>query len=207
MVFISERERERERERESERKRGRNTLRPIGRAPEQLRWWDRSDLRRRASDEGPATSDDGGRRATTTGERGTTTRRGAAEVTERAAPASSGGATVGLVCSGFRVSFLLCILFLFCSVFGFFFFFDKCLCIAVLGNGVWFVFALYRVDCLDLCQRRDRGLISDLLCYFFIFLFFGWESMGFATSVLCWAFRVCRGQKWSCNFIRLHPVY
>ena len=30
--------RERERERESERKRGRNTLRPIGRAPKQLRW-------------------------------------------------------------------------------------------------------------------------------------------------------------------------
>ena len=60
-------------------------------------------------------SDDGERRATTT-------RRGAAEVTERAAPASSGGATVGLVCYGFGVSFLLCILFLFCSVFGFFFF-------------------------------------------------------------------------------------
>ena len=38
-------------------------------------------------------------------------------------PMSSGGATVGLVCSGFGVSFLLCILFLFCSVFGFFFFF------------------------------------------------------------------------------------
>ena len=40
---------------------------------------------------------------------------------------------------------LLCIWFLFCSVFGFFFFFDKHLCIAVLGNGVWFAFALYRV--------------------------------------------------------------
>ena len=83
------------------------------------------------------TSDDGGRRATTTGERGTTTRRGAVEVTERAAPASSGGATVGLVCSG-------CLGFLFCSVFCFsfalylvsFFFSDKRLCIAVLGNGV-----------------------------------------------------------------------
>ena len=31
---------------------------------------------------------------------------------------------------------------------------------------------MYRVDCLDLCQRRDRGLIFDLLCYFFI-LFLG----------------------------------
>ena len=31
---------------------------------------------------------------------------------------------------------------------------------------------MYRVNCLDLCQRRDRGLIFDLLCYFFI-LFLG----------------------------------
>ena len=32
---------------------------------------------------------------------------------------------------------------------------------------------MYRVDYLDLCQRHDRGLISDLLCYFFIFFFLG----------------------------------
>ena len=32
---------------------------------------------------------------------------------------------------------------------------------------------MYRVDCLDLCQRRDRGLIFDLLCYLFIYLFLG----------------------------------
>ena len=31
---------------------------------------------------------------------------------------------------------------------------------------------MYRVDYLDLCQRRDRGLISDLLCYFFFYYFF-----------------------------------
>ena len=42
-----------------------------------------------------------------------TTRRGAVEVTEQVAPVSSGGAIVGLVCSGFGVSFLLCIWFLF----------------------------------------------------------------------------------------------
>ena len=190
MVFISvcvcvrERERERERVREKKGEKYLDANWPSTGTTEMVRpfWF--------------ATT--GKRRATMAGERGTTTRRGAAEVTEWAAPASSGGATVGLVCSG-------CLGFLFCSVFcfsfalylvSFFFFSDKRLCIAVLGNRVWFVFALYRVDCLDLCQRRDRGLISDLLCYFF---FFGWESMGFATSVLCWAFRVCHGQwAWFC---------
>ena len=79
----------------------------------------------------------GERRAATRGERATTTRRGR-RATERAAPASDMtvspwvwfalGLGFGLLCIGF-----------------FFFFFNKHLCIAVLGNGVWFAFALYRL--------------------------------------------------------------
>ena len=57
--------------------------------------------------------------------------------TERAAPTSD--VTVSLwvwLALGLGFGFL-CI--------GFFFFFDKQVCIAVLGNGVWFAFALYRL--------------------------------------------------------------
>ena len=45
--------------------------------------------------------------------------------------------TVGLVCSGSGVWFAL--------YWFFFVFFDKQICIAVLGYGVWFAFALYRL--------------------------------------------------------------
>ena len=59
---------------------------------------------------------------------GRATRRGR-RVTERA-----NRLTVCLVCSRSRVWF---------SLYWFFFFFYKQICIAVLGNGVWFAFALY----------------------------------------------------------------
>ena len=70
----------------------------------------------------------GKRRAMTRGGRATTTRRGR-QATEQAAPASD-------VTVSPWVWFALCL---------FFFFFDKQICIAVLGNGVWFAFALYRL--------------------------------------------------------------
>ena len=44
--------------------------------------------------------------------------------------------TVGLVCSGSGVWF---------SLYWVFLFLDKQICIAVLGNGVWVAFALYRL--------------------------------------------------------------
>ena len=76
----------------------------------------------------------GKRRAMTRGGRATTTRRGR-QATEQAAPASD-------VTVSPWVWFALGLGFGFLCI-GFFFFFDKQICIAVLGNGVWFAFALY----------------------------------------------------------------
>ena len=72
-----------------------------------------------------------------TSDKSTTTRQGR-RATERAAPASD--VTVGV---SPWVWFALGLGFGFLCIGFFFFFFDKQICIAVLGNGVWFAFALY----------------------------------------------------------------
>ena len=87
-------------------------------------------------DEALATSDDEG----WISDESTTSRQGR-QATERAVPAS---VVTGASCASPWVWFALGLGFGFlCIGFFFFFFFDKKICIAVLGNGVWFAFALY----------------------------------------------------------------
>ena len=123
---------QRERERVRERKRERNTLRPSGehrssRAPI-------CDLQSTTiCDDALATSDDEGR----TSDESTTSRQGR-RATEQAAPASD--VTVGV---SPWVQFALGLGFGFLCIGFFFFLVDKQICIAILGNGVWFAFALY----------------------------------------------------------------
>ena len=100
---------------------------------------------------------------------------------------------MGLVCSRFGVWFALYWVFF---LFFFLFFFYKHLYIAVLGNGVWFAFALNRLYWGLVFSANDVTVVWFLICSVLVFFFFLVRIHGFATSVLCWA---CRGQwAWLC---------
>ena len=66
------------------------------------------------------------------------------------------------------------------SVLGFFFFFlvDKQICIAILGNGAWFAFALYGLYLVFSTNdvTMDWFLICSILVFLFFFFFFLGEN-------------------------------
>ena len=110
-----------------------------------------------------------------TSDESTTSRQGR-RATKRVAPASD--VTVGVspwvwFALGLGFGFLCIGLVFFCLV-------DKQICIAVLGNGVWFGLLLLCMDCIWFSLPTTWPWIDFwfALYWFFFFLFFGWESMG-----------------------------
>ena len=102
------------------------------------------------------------RRVTTRGGRATMTRRGR-RATERAAPTSDVTVSLWVWFALYWVIYLFIYLF-------YFFINTSVLQYWVMGFGL----LLLCIDCRFgfLCQRRDRGLISNLLCTFFFLFFF-----------------------------------